>query len=133
MRRAIVGGMLALICIQASAQAAFLCIADKATGFAFKNGRWQSVDFNATDSKYVLTQKDGHWSYKKFGEPYPTQCDANFSDSGFLSCDAISKFLMNKESLRYQIVYPIGYVVGKGIKDDNGNTPYLEIGRCTAM
>ena len=33
---------------------AYLCISDKSTGFAFRNGAWQSVDFNVEDEKFLI-------------------------------------------------------------------------------
>ena len=35
----------------------YLCIADKATGFAFQEGEWASTNFNVGDEKYILRER----------------------------------------------------------------------------
>ena len=35
----------------------YLCIADKATGFAFQDGDWASNEFNVGDEKYILRER----------------------------------------------------------------------------
>ena len=35
----------------------YLCIADKATGFAFQDGDWVSNEFNVGDEKYILRER----------------------------------------------------------------------------
>lgn len=35
----------------------YLCIPDKATGFAFQDGEWASTDFNVGDEKFILRER----------------------------------------------------------------------------
>ena len=115
----------------------YLCIADKATGFSFNKERrvWQQANFNVKDSKYLLSQRDGKWGWKRFGEQYDDgQCSDRFNEFGFLHCNNVfDAILFNKQTLRYQLFYPVGYVSKLDSKDSGSDTPSLEIGTCSAL
>jgi hypothetical protein len=114
----------------------YLCIADKATGFAYdpKNSQWDYAKFNVEDNKYTLSKKAGKWQWKKFGTTFEYDCQGDFNEAGFLDCSLLERVTINKQTLRYQTVYPFGYAVAKqGLANQAGNTPSIEIGRCSTM
>ena len=120
----------------------YLCIADKATGFAFKNGKWVSGDFNTTDSKHIIRPlQDGDFGYGqqdftygvfKPGNPHNIQwCRKGDDDEMYLRCKGFGELHYSLKTGRYLKTYPFGYVKG----DDVGgsDTPHIEIGRCTEI
>ena len=121
----------------ALAQSSFLCISDASTGFGYDQAtrKWVAKRFNVDDHKFLLNKKDGSWQWTKFGETYVTgKCSGDFNSNGFLDCEGFGEEIrLNKQTLRFQSIYNVGYVVAGLVKDDNGNTPYIEIGRCSPM
>jgi hypothetical protein len=121
-----------------TASDAYLCVADKATGFKFDetSGQWNGVNFNVDSSKYlvrrVLPENEPYskWEVKQVGKvSIMVFCDNNFNISGVLLCeDLYHHFLMNNESLKYQYTYKSGYM-----SDSPGDTPFIEIGKCSPM
>lgn len=119
----------------------YLCVADNSTGFKYdENSKtWISVPFK-TDSKYLVnkSKKLGSWVIKETGGGTFIQCEKGFNDWGFLRCSGMSfngDFTMNNETLRFQYVYPFGYVV-RAYNEDNKEgsiTPFMEIGKCSPL
>lgn len=115
----------------------YVCIADKSTGFKYdKNQRtWTTATFNVSDSKYTLTQSNGQWKWNKFGEQniFPSNC-GQFNEYGYLRCSPImSSLSFNKKNLRYMLIYEVGYVSGGIVGTEGGDTPNMEIGKCSPM
>ena len=123
-------------------QEAYICLPSVISGFHFKSssGNWEQSRFRIGDKKKILKKTDNKWEWKAFGEKYSfstcgdstesTPTDG-FNSAGFIFCDLLGGHLrMNKNSLRYIETYEIGYVDGK---DNNDNTPYIEIGTCSPL
>ncbi|MBI2724925.1 MAG: hypothetical protein HYX42_01615 [Polaromonas sp.] len=129
--------MLCAVAVQVKAQTAenYLCIPDQSTGFRFDttSNTWQTAQFNVKNSKYLLSKKAAKWQWKEFSKTSSTECSGDFNEYGFLRCDHMERIIVNRDSLRFQIIYPIGYVVSKSVKDQNQDNPSIEIGRCSAL
>jgi len=126
----------------------YLCITEHSTGFKYnKNTKeWASVKFK-TDSKYIVSRapnnklyEDYKWVVQKHGtKSIPIWCEKDFSDNGFISCADIigmTEFEMNNESLRFHTFYSVGYVLTQKQIDesaDGGDTPNIEIGKCSRL
>jgi hypothetical protein len=130
----------------AAAADSYLCISDQATGFAFnkETDQWYRANFQ-TGEKYVLSREKGGWVLKQFGEEAPLlHCPGDFNAGNNLICsDGGTDFRMNRHLLRYQKAYLVGYYVDYGAlgklppglpaMEEGGDTPVLEIGRCSAL
>jgi hypothetical protein len=111
------------------------CVAEKATGFALDSrGRtWESVDFNVSDRKYTFSGDAGGYTFSQIGESTVAWCQS-IDQYGFAHCDSGPQDLtINVHSMRYQIVYPVGYVRPPDAIDRRGETPYIEIGSCSNL
>jgi hypothetical protein len=108
---------LALIGPAVSAQLAnsYLCIADKATGFSYNQAthQWDYARFDVAGKKHLLRREGLIWKWADFGDPSPSleQCD-NPNAAGFIFCRGVRDIRLNLNSLRYQDIYPFGYVGG---------------------
>jgi len=80
------------------------------------------------------------------GERFPSSiCEKGFNNLGFIYCEGTSHFMMNKDDLRFQIVYRAGYVGASATyrllnrdKKDNlleegSDTPSIAIGKCSPL
>lgn len=114
-----------------------LCVADKSTGFYFREEtqEWDVATFNVSNKRYTFSKtKDGQYAFKQFGEEYPISTCSGINEHGFGQCtDSVFDLTINVQSLRYQLIYPIGYAVAPEAVDDHGNTPSIEIGVCTNL
>jgi hypothetical protein len=119
----------------------YLCIPDMATGFKYKNDKWQATHFGVGDDKYILRRPketdsfpDAAWVWGEFGDKrFYTRCMEDVSAYGFVFCTGIGQELrINVNTLRYQLYYYVGYVAAT-INDSPGNTPFIEIGKCSAL
>lgn len=113
-------------------QNAFICIASKATGFAFDSHKkhWKSSDFNVDSEKKIIQKINGTWEWRKFDEKFGTSCKESIKDT--LTC-VFSKyplevFKFNMKSKKYIYSYVAGY-----FNDDINSFPYIEIGTCTPI
>jgi len=118
----------------------YLCEADKATGFKYKDGSWKSTNFNVSKHRYVLrrpkqgdTFKSSAWVWSQLGEDFALAgCTNEANEDGFIYCAGYENLLLNTKSLRYQSYYSLGYVTSDG-SNTSGDTPYIEIGHCSEM
>lgn len=124
----------------------YLCIADMATGFSYNKtiDKWEIAKFNVDDSKYVVSKSNlkGYvWEIKKIGDSEPISwCKEDINDGGYLHCEGFEYFKMNIRNLRFMSVYMIGYI-NDNIKENNGsfifkeggNTPSMQIGKCSPL
>ncbi|UVT20281.1 MAG: hypothetical protein H8K03_21345 [Nitrospira sp.] len=124
----------------------YLCIAEQRNGFWHDktSKHWNSTTFN-NPSKYVIsrsTQPTAAFQITVVGKSAPRDwCKEGFNEAGFLSCGMIwGDFTYNKNNGRFIRTSPFGYIeVGedlptggeKKITDDETNTPYMEIGKCS--
>ena len=102
----------------------FICIADKATGFYFdeQNKSWDQTKFNVADSKHLvrpISESDSKRSIYFFRGGYVNS--------------AIELGLVNDD-----LPYDSGRndaenVYAKGREDQGGDTPYIEIGKCSKL
>ena len=113
----------------------YLCTADLVTGFSWneKDGKWESTNFNVEKENYLVSSIEpstgSHYVIKKLGDrKIIATCMSGFDERGLLYCKDILVFRMNREAGRYLLVYPSGYVEGY---DNNDNTPFIEIGKCS--
>ncbi len=130
--------------VQASASESYLCVADMGTGFVFDNTRkqWRISNFKA-EGKYVViksTRKGYVREVKKIGETsVVAYCKNDFNEYGALSCERLYQFRMNKNNLRYLLIYPVGYWTDNknAPKHDpfaeGEDTPRMEIGKCSPL
>jgi hypothetical protein len=122
------------------ASEAYLCIAEKATGFSMnqETREWSPSTFDVSRNKIVITKGEKYpWIVKNLGDKTPRiRCENDFSNS-VLSCQlGLSTLRMSREHLRYLISYEIGYWSFDSESEDfkeGSNTPYLEIGTCSAL
>ena len=120
----------------------WLCVADKTTGFAFKNGKWISGDFNISDAKHIIRPlKEGDFGYgqENFtygvfqpGKPANIQWCRKADDKElYLRCRGFGELHYSNKTGRYLKTYPFGYVKGDDI--GSADTPHIEIGRCSEI
>jgi hypothetical protein len=127
------------------AQEAYLCISDKASGMSFdrQTQSWAPAAFQS-GKKYIFRQKKTEdnvsmpwsWSWALF--PFGTTqawavCDKDFEPSELTQeCSGIDEFAFNKKTLRFQIYYKYGFAY-PSTKSEGDDTPYIEIGTCSAL
>lgn len=124
----------------------YLCIAEKSTGFTYNStaSEWETASFNVNNNKYIVSRSDktdfikSEWDVKRIGLNYATfYCPSDFDTFGYLNCELMGTFTMNRNNLRYLLVFPFGYV-SDNIKDAEGavlidegeSRPFIEIGKC---
>ena len=115
----------------------FLCIPDYSTGFAVgRSGKWESTNFDVKGERYLLRLKGGRWYWTRFGEEPMERIDSctDFNEEGFSECNNREEPVrFNRNTLRFQVVHPYGYVVSDLSMDKDPITPYYMIGRCTPL
>lgn len=142
MRHLVLGVLVSLgFTAQVSAADPYLCVADMVTGFAYNKAldRWQATEFQATRKYVVKKSANPPFSFEvtALGTSYPiASCQAGFSEYGFLNCEGPIEFRMNRNNLRYTRVYFGGYIGAMNPAagtEDGGDSPTIEIGKCTAF
>ena len=129
----------------------YLCIADAGTGFFFDaaNRRWRSTTFSVEGKRYIIRRpiagrtedhfwhEDPRWVIEEIGATMlSNSCPTEFTEYEFLTCEASGDtFTFNRRSMRFQKVYPIGYVVRQYPQpsSEGGDTPSIFIGRCSRL
>jgi hypothetical protein len=111
----------------------YICAQDMSTGFRFEDRRWQAVRFHP-ERKYLVSRSqrpNAVWEVKNVGHNSATVwCKSDFNDDGDLFCEGFADFWMNRNNLRFQYVYPFGYVDGLDHAED---TPSISIGKCSPL
>jgi hypothetical protein len=121
----------------------YLCVSDKSTGFYYykEAGKWDLAKFRA-DEKYLFSKSETvnpttkkpliKWDLKEIGEESSLfTCLEDFSADGTIKCDGFEdKFIMNKNTLRFILIYFYGYWDGV---DNNLNNPAIVIGKCSPL
>ena len=121
----------------------YLCVVDQSTGFKYNSQlkTWDATNFTA-DKKYILSvsRKPGDaFKITQVGSKFPVGfCKQGFNESELLFCDMIStgEFKFNRVNGRFLLSHPFGYYnVGssKHFQAEEGNTPYLSIGKCSPI
>jgi hypothetical protein len=134
-------GLLPLLTNSSLAQSttSYLCIPDKASGFAYNRSshQWESAQFNVTGIKHILKKDTKGWIWIDFGRPsWPplAYCEGP-SENGFISCRGGYIVDFNIKNLRYLSVFTGGYVYGNlpPYTDEGADTPNIEIGTCSLL
>lgn len=122
----------------------YLCIADSSVGFSFNKGTksWERANFRVGENKYVLSgpkSEGAAYLLTRMGSQFAeAQCEKGFNDPGYLFCSGFGgDFKFNRRNGRYLKTYTVGYFnVVPGVNevtDENSDTPYLEIGKCSSF
>lgn len=138
----------ALFSASALASDSYRCVSDRVTGFVFDKARkeWRSAEFKP-DHTYVIgkTTRQGYlWEVKESGEKEPLiYCPRDFNEFGSFHCSgATTEFRMNKDNGRFLRAYLVGYWTDEtaatksdriDLLEEGKYTPFLEIGKCSAM
>lgn len=117
----------------------YLCVADKSTGFSYDKAlkEWRPTTFEA-DSKYVISNpNDGHLAFvvRILGESWAmAKCKHDFNDVGVLFCGGSAMdFRFNRANGRYIMFHTLGYYSVLPGNQEDANTPYIEIGKCSSF
>jgi hypothetical protein len=139
------GSILVVILMMLSAPAyaldSYLCVPDMATGFIFDrtSQKWHPAQFNVSGKKYLLKRVAKGAVWNKFGSSDSADHCTDFNEGGYTFCTGLSNVTFNEKNLRYQLIYPIGYMSGgiAGPMNDLisalGDTPFIEIGTCSVL
>ena len=121
----------------------YLCIATQAVGFSFdrQTGQWRPARFSVRGEKYLLEKRSQGWSWNQFGSSSPGGKCGDVNAGGYISCqDAAKEISFDQKTLRFQEIYPLGYVGGlwralgnANVEVEGSDTPSIEIGVCTAL
>jgi len=125
-----------VISTAASGATGYICIPDASTGFAFNKStkNWHSTNFNVDNEKYLLSVRDGLWSWKTLGEDdFGIPC-SDFNEYGYMNCTLLTEITFNRTNLRFMAIYRIGYV-SAGIAEgtEGSDTPHISIGKCSPL
>lgn len=143
-KRAIICAALALaIPTQASAES-WLCIPDMATGFTFdaEAKRWRQTNFNVEGVKYLISKPEfAPYAYTvtEFGKKqsiFDPTCKNGPNEVGVMACTGlVTDFKFSEKNLRYIRTTTLGYAepYTTGVHEEGGNTPNMEIGRCSKI
>ncbi len=119
----------------------WLCVAEQATGFIYKAGRWAPTIFNVSTQKYIVGKgkqiygtEDIRYGVTKIGEKNPIPCRLNDRSDDWLICGwgQIESFHINITRLRYVYTSAYGYASPK-YTNENKDTPRIEIGSCSLL
>ena len=126
----------------------YRCIPDAATGFYFDESTksWKPTNFNVEEKKYVLKEEKASdeasaWILTELAETGErsvlVSCIDTQPDATLVICDGgVNDFRFNKQSLRYMLFYPIGYVQPEeyiALSEEGSDTPHIEIGKCAPI
>ena len=122
---------------KASEEKRWICVADAATGFAYESGQWKVARFDFDDSRYIVAKRTRYsdevmrYAVTKIGEEYGDFCEGDGpNEYGIMRCGDDLDFRVNVKTLRYLLIYPLGYYTEN---DETSGTPYMEIGKCSPM
>ncbi|WP_153003766.1 hypothetical protein [Aureimonas ureilytica] len=138
MKRRAIAGMAALLMSYAPAAAGsgYICVIEKTVGFKLKGKTWEEAFLKGPPEIYIVQRlPNGAITAKQTGFELEGQCVerlfANGTATGSLDCQVmLTDLTINTKSMRFQTVYPIGYLDGK---DTDSDTPSLAIGKCTTL
>jgi hypothetical protein len=115
----------------------YLCIADKATGFHWTGTEWAQTTFKVDKDKYIVADLDANRRHDditigvtKLGDQRPSYFCRDRDSYSTLYCTGGVNMRVNLKSLRYMQIYSEGYLEGD---DNNNDTPYIQIGRCSKI
>lgn len=143
----VLGGVLCLTVQPATAaEEQYLCVAEKVSGFIFNKSSetWESTTFR-TDRKYLIAPTKEHkvrgaFQITEVGQSVPSYfCKEPFNEGVILYCALtiglgdlkLVDFRFNKENGRFLKAQLVGYFFNPS--GEGGDTPFLEIGKCSPM
>ena len=112
----------------------YLCVADYATGYHYNKQAqaWEVARFSTEGKKYLLSEKVGSWVWNTMGEKDYTPCD-KFSENDTIQCREIVQYYFSRKTLRYQASVTVAFTILERDTRYANDSPYIEIGRCSAM
>ena len=136
-----VGGLAALAIVfaaspisPAAAQAkSWRCVAEQATGFICRGGKWAQAAFDVADNRYLIAadMKTGRYMLVEAGERRDAPCDAHVPvEREWISCRGAGFWRIHVKTGRY---VRTGGMEDASATDACGYSPFVEIGRCTAF
>jgi hypothetical protein len=143
-KRAMICAALAFaIPAQASAES-WLCIADLSSGLIYRQGlnKWQTAVFDTEGKRFIIkpaVDSSQKYEVNEFGSTskFPMAfCENGPNEYGYLFCKGLfSEFKFNTINQRYIRTYVAGYVevVGGNDVKEGGDTPFIEIGKCSKI
>lgn len=125
----------------------YLCTPDRIGGFSLnkQTNYWDTGKFEISKSAYILSKRDGVWTWKKASSDHALPCDGDgFDRQGQLTCGTRSvgqvDIAFSNRSKRYHIFSDFGFLLGGGVEDIEvygpyGDTPYvvIELGSCSKL
>ena len=108
----------------------YICLADKANGFAYKDGTWSHMGLN-TDEKYLVSLGKGKVSlFGESDELYWNCLESRFDEKHLFQCSGgLGEFIMSADTLKYMLTVPwLDYVLEK-----TKGTPHIELGTCSKL
>jgi hypothetical protein len=114
----------------------YLCIADQSNGFKYDKAlrAWRPAQFDVEGKRYIVKQSGNFIRWDAFGgDPALGSVCMEFQNSGLFTCDGMQRITFSNKSLRYMLVYEIGYVKDSMQAAEVGDTPYIEIGTCSPL
>lgn len=131
----------------AKSSSTYVCVPKHSIGYGIDgSGSWSPKDFSVSGKSYFLSEKDGKWQWKEFGEDNEdlnaykeeilgkSEC-MRFNEHGFVMCSHYGEIVnFNRETLRFQVINPTGYVVnnaGMAGEPKKFYTPSFIIGICS--
>lgn len=127
-----------------AAASRWLCSPSLTVGFKFEpsSSVWQS-EFFENGPAFVISEANEaddvdpgtQFVGTRLGAAFPDiRCTSGFSAAGYLSCSGgLTHLLFNRNSLRYQTVYWVGFVSSNPKTDTTNDTPHTEIGECASF
>ena len=108
----------------------YICLAEQATGFINRDGKWESTNFKATSKFLVTHDPDVTLDIAEFGKSpsiYATwQC--SIQPGGGWCANLFGQFTFVTYTLRYTRTFVAGFNF-----DDGAVTPLIEIGSCSKL
>lgn len=150
MRRAALPLAAGLVLLAAAAPepAAYVCIPDSATGYRFGDGEWTPYQFKAPTEKYVIRRlsmaerrrheagglrRDDRWGVYETGKSWAwAGCPDEPGRAGHLACSGHAIVDFSRDTLRFQFYLP-GQYVSPASPEGAGDTPAIQLGRCTPL
>lgn len=117
----------------------FVCIPDFSTGYSIgRSEKWEPKQFNVKKTRYILRKRGVDWFWTEFGKEPRSKIDlcSPFNEQGFTECKKGEiQVLFNRNTLRFQVIDPYGYVVSDASldKEEPHITPFYEIGTCSSL
>jgi hypothetical protein len=139
-----VDGRRAVLFFTCSAVAAredkWLCVGEASAGMTYRDKQWAPAIFSTINDRFIVQKpldyfsklsKKVSWSVTRIGSSMTVSiCQDDFFGP-HLRCSGSSRFDFNSDTLRFQIIYEVGYTYIPN--DEGGDTPSITIGKCSPI